>query len=785
MTDRSLYQIATWVLILTLGLATPSQAKAQTEAVQLPGFKGPIDREQLIEQLQVREVEVEGYIISGDDLRTAIETTDKPVRLSHCVIKGGLRLPAVVSARIEITDCTIEPAPLTRALWAGTAVYAREVKFNANLEFSNTRINGPAVFTGAQFAKLASFSDCEFTKGPSFSSARFSGWSSFLGSSVADADFTEARFDDDVSFSRVLFGEGADFTAAEFRGKKLTSFRKATFEGAGQLIARFLGPVNFRNAQFKGDALFSANTVRAEFEGTTDFKETVFGGNANFENVIFTRAANFEGASFQSAVFTGVTFESDTLFTRATFITAPQFQTHFRSRAGFQEVRFQEDAYFSPTRENPDLPITQFDDEADFSAATFGEQTYFGEAVFSGDAIFRSTHFGGDIVFRNTVFHGLAVFQGVEVSGTLDLRNTIYRAYADLREARIGSLNLNSSERPTIVTARFDMRGARLGETHFEDVIFEQEVDVSDAAFGVTTMGTARGTTVFRFVTFESLVSFARAHFEGPVVLENVKFQDVADFTDTHFLPIDAAGASFALSYVDFSELRIHWSQLPPTSSWVQGETDGIQPPFGVSPVPRTPEQRSRVLESLEKIFRDQGQLADANHAYFQRKRTELMEARREGHTWRRLQLEAEWLFWGVTTGYGTQLGWIVFWAALVNLFFTLVYWAGATIHRAPHPEAELEHSFQLRLLDFPKQYLMEKHTRIARSMLVDALLVSTVILFKMGYRDTSLSGTIGRVKVSTLVRVEWALGYFILAALTITLTNTQPLLNSLITGLF
>jgi len=35
------------------------------------------------------------------------------------------------------------------------------------------------------------------------------------------------------------------------------------------------------------------------------------------------------------------------------------------------------------------------------------------------------------------------------------------------------------------------------------------------------------------------------------------------------------------------------------------------------------------------------------------------------------------------------------------------------------------------------------------------------------------------------LVWIEWALGYYILSLLAITLSNTMPLLNRLITGMF
>ena len=65
------------------------------------------------------------------------------------------------------------------------------------------------------------------------------------------------------------------------------------------------------------------------------------------------------------------------------------------------------------------------------------------------------------------------------------------------------------------------------------------------------------------------------------------------------------------------------------------------------------------------------------------------------------------------------------------------------------------------------------------------AFLFSTVILLRIGFRDTTISGRVGRLNLRHLVTFEWWLGLALVAALTITLANTQPLLNKLITGVF
>ena len=49
----------------------------------------------------------------------------------------------------------------------------------------------------------------------------------------------------------------------------------------------------------------------------------------------------------------------------------------------------------------------------------------------------------------------------------------------------------------------------------------------------------------------------------------------------------------------------------------------------------------------------------------------------------------------------------------------------------------------------------------------------------------TTISGHVGRLNLRHLVTFEWRLGLALVAALTITLATTRPLLNKLVTGLF
>ncbi len=65
------------------------------------------------------------------------------------------------------------------------------------------------------------------------------------------------------------------------------------------------------------------------------------------------------------------------------------------------------------------------------------------------------------------------------------------------------------------------------------------------------------------------------------------------------------------------------------------------------------------------------------------------------------------------------------------------------------------------------------------------ALRFSSVVLLKVGYRDTTVSGTIWGIDYKYIVWIEWLLGFYLLAALAVTLSNTVPVVNRLITGVF
>jgi hypothetical protein len=61
------------------------------------------------------------------------------------------------------------------------------------------------------------------------------------------------------------------------------------------------------------------------------------------------------------------------------------------------------------------------------------------------------------------------------------------------------------------------------------------------------------------------------------------------------------------------------------------------------------------------------------------------------------------------------------------------------------------------------------------------AMRLSIVLLLKVGRRDTEVEGKL----MKSIVWIEWVFGYYLLAVLVITLKNTVPIINSLISGVF
>ena len=454
------------------------------------------------------------------------------------------------------------------------------------------------------------------------------------------------------------------------------------------------------------------------------------------------------------------------------------------------------------------------------TATLFVKDNSYRNVVFSGEAVFRAATFSSLADFSLTTFNKLANFQAATFSGeayfrrtsfpdALDLRSSKFKKYLDFRNAKIRRLNFNSHIRPTILRGRIDFRKSMISEAHFQDIIFENDVDFSDVQFGIPigTKKDKRLAVIFRFITFQSDAYFIGTKFCGDTAFESVTFKKDSNFTNAIFKDKKSEGkGKFSLSYLNFKNLFIKWDQLPNIKCWVTDSSGRIKSFVEIKEEQKkkaeSGQQRrdeikdeemeplSHVFKGLEANFRTINQLSDANQAYYHRKKAELKETKKRDDFWLTTQREAEWIFWGIPCGYGTKIYWIIGWSALIILLFAVIYSIKGELNRQPHQETKKEFNFKLRLLDSPKEYcsknsMVEVKNHSARNF-INALRFSAVILFKVGYRDTTISGKILGIDYKYILWLEWVLGYYIFIALVVTLWNTMPIfIRSLITGLF
>jgi Pentapeptide repeats (9 copies) len=133
---------------------------------------------------------------------------------------------------------------------------------------------------------------------------------------LADLDFTETRVDGGATFDFAVFGGPARFRGTVFDGP--ASFRGALFQDHAWLERSvFGGATTFDGAIFHGDAWFG----EASFRGRTTFRGVDFGGHAWFgacegrgpidlSDAVFRRSAGFRGATLRGAVtMSGTSFQ--------------------------------------------------------------------------------------------------------------------------------------------------------------------------------------------------------------------------------------------------------------------------------------------------------------------------------------------------------------------------------------------------------------------------------------------------------------------------------------------
>ena len=473
----------------------------------------------------------------------------------------------------------------------------------------------------------------------------------------------------------------------------------------------------------------------------------------------------------------------------------------FSGVADFKEAIFRQGVFFNEAR---------FSGDAHFDGATFSAAAYFDGATFSGVGDFRGATFSRDADFLKAEFRGGASFLGTKFWKTVQFKDSIFsnilgldsikiKEYAGFRNAQIERLDFCCRGIPAVIEGHMDLRDSNIAEAHFQDITFEKDVDFSNATLGLT---------VFRFVTFGSDASFIGTNMNDCFAFENINIKGVANFTRAQFTCSNCANQKrFCLSHVNLNNLILQWNQLPDYRLWVTSSDERVRSfldqaihhltlitGWHINVKTEEPLQPlSQVFEHLEASFRKSNQLDGANWAYYNKKESKRIE---DQIGWLKTSNSKwfewfEWLTWGKATGYGTKLGRVITWCVGLYLIFAFIlYWGKPTKKgqkAIKHPTAEEQDSeFKQRFLTFPNEYMTNytgiwKNKKIEkiREDIVNSLWLSFVVFFKFGYRDVSISGGFYRF----IVRLEWILGWFFLAALAITIANTVPLLHSLLSG--
>lgn len=742
------------------------------------------------------EVDLTGTHIQGPALFSRASFSGGPVNLIRTRFTGPVDFAgthfettvqaqkAVFEGRVYFSDAQFKNRAVFTDIAFQDEVYADKSIFMASASFRNSRFEKGASFRGARFEKNGYFIRAFFGGNTLFHGAVFSG----------PGKFDDAAFDAGAWFEGAVFHQAAAFNKTGFR--EMVFFSKdAAPEKQADSGATFHGEASFILAKFARGGRFTG----VHFQGRAAFLKATFGGPAQFSDSVFRN----------QAWFTTSAFEDEATFQRADFKGKTHFgNANFEGFSDFLLARFHDETTFNQaTFAKAAMLEADFDARVDFRGARFAGRTDFAGRTFRGPADFQASIFEARAVFRSAAFLDLAQFKEALFLDTLVLDDATFSRVADFRGARIARLAFNCRDRPTVIAGRVDFRKAKISACHFQDLIFASNVDLSDAVFGIsipeseTTGDTADpnaiespqsridGTAIFRYITFESDAYFIRTHFAGPLSLETVSFRGFSDWREAAFGTGDDKSPLLTLSYVSFSEANLRWMQLPPIARWTTG-TERIPSFLEPRPAAVHPMQpRSQILQDLVNVFRRHNRLADANQVHYHLKRARLMEVRRHRSWADRWPLELEWAAWGLSSGYGTRLSWIIGWCLFFVSAFAGIYAAFGEIHRQPAPASGNDFSLRLRLLELPRAYLEDAAAqppiRPRLGKFINALRLSAVILFKVGYRDTRITGRKGGGALGRIVALEWLIGFFLIGILVVTLTNTQPVLHALLSRLF
>ena len=663
------------------------------------------------------------------------------------------------------------------------------VKFSENASFFSTKIGGKANFSSAEIGGKANFSSAEIMGEADFPSVKFSENANFSSAEIGGkVNFSSAEIMGEADFSTVDIGGEADFFSVKFGDDAYFS------------SARFGKKANFSSTEFVGESNFSS----AEITNEADFSHAYFNGVADYSSVFFSSGTNFNN-----------TVMNDTLILNNASLKG---NVHFRNCL-IHRLVFNNDSMSYLVGGRVDFRNSQIHN-ANFNDVIFGEEVNFSDVKFgeSDAEMLQNKQLRLDIndfvsfpkfltLLRVLANNGKDT-PGKWIWGMLDIslredieRDSLYSHRLDKGKSERFVANFNSilENKDLYEKVRFknvliqnrekDLIDKGVNKLSSDEIYLLNRLLIEDSFPGFIR---AVSGVSFRFVTFESRAYFMRTNFLGRAVsFSNVNFNSKANYTKAVFKEINGKKAPiFTFSYVNFEDLVIKFKQFPDYDHWFRPKelnwylgrlkNEHVNNSDIYADVSLRIQPLSESFEALVQKFDEEKKLSDRSQAYYAMKVAKLDEEMLKEIPF---FLGVEWCVWGFLSGYGTKIWWILCWYFGFIVLFVLLHYLLGNFYTKSDKGDKSASEFKLRLISFPWNFIRHEYDSSSNNhRLFDSTLIAFGLLCKFGRRDITMQGnTINWV----LISLEWTLGYILLAYFIITLTNTFPLLNRLLSGIF
>lgn len=258
-------------------------------------------------------------------------------------VRGAIMREIVARLGVRSFDVIEEETTVEEGPWSDFTYDFSRASFPYKVNFDDSIINSPLLFSGAVFSKTVSFHNSTFKSYVSFEETTFEkdklhtnphGMKSVsFNLSVFEAfvSFEKSIFKDSLSYSLTSFKSPVSFRGAKFMDavsfissnfKKLTSFVETNFKHETLFLhTKFEDSAFFFDETFEDSAFFEKSTFkdsprfgRMIFGGETHFINCIFKSPVVFSNIIFSAPAHFVEKLLHHGVTQSISFSGRTCF---------------------------------------------------------------------------------------------------------------------------------------------------------------------------------------------------------------------------------------------------------------------------------------------------------------------------------------------------------------------------------------------------------------------------------------------------------------------------------------